>query len=123
MVRPRSRCSWERILCAVLLGAGLGPPAAARPLDLIPAPRELRVPPGGAQATPDSQAYRLTVEPRVITIEAATAQGRYYAVQTLRQILRICRDGRVPRVTIADRPALAWRGVSDDVSRGQVSTL
>jgi hexosaminidase len=85
---------------------------------------ELRsIPPSPAESHLfNEQGYRLTILPRSITVEAASAQGRYYGVQTLRQILRASRDGAVPRVAISDYPALAWRGISDDISRGQVST-
>jgi len=69
------------------------------------------------------QGYRLEVTPDRVRIEAATATGRFYAVQTLRQMMRAHRDGVLPCVSITDAPALEWRGVSDDISRGQVSTL
>lgn len=68
------------------------------------------------------QGYRMIVDRSSIVIEAATAQGRFYGVQTLRQLVRGSTGQRLPRMTIADRPALAWRGVSDDISRGQIST-
>jgi hexosaminidase len=69
------------------------------------------------------QGYRLSITPDHIRIAAASAAGRFYGVQTLRQILRGVRDGRVPCAEIADYPSLKWRGVSDDISRGQISTL
>jgi hypothetical protein len=70
-----------------------------------------------------SQGYRLTVEPGGIEIAGATPQGRFYGVQTLRQLVRGAPSGRLPCLAITDHPGLEWRGISDDVSRGQISTL
>ncbi len=71
-----------------------------------------------------SQGYTLEIEPARITIGAPTAQGRFYGAQTLRQLLRTApRGGAIARGVIRDWPALEWRGVSDDISRGQVSTV
>ncbi|MBX7244716.1 MAG: family 20 glycosylhydrolase [Candidatus Sumerlaeaceae bacterium] len=71
----------------------------------------------------NEQGYRLTVQPERITIEASTSTGRFYGVQTLRQLLRTSQGGQVPGLKVRDYPALEIRGVSDDISRGQVSTL
>lgn len=71
----------------------------------------------------EAQGYDLTIAGDSITIAAPTSTGRYYGVQTLRQLLRGSRDTVLPRVKIRDYPALAWRGVSDDISRGQVPRL
>jgi hypothetical protein len=67
------------------------------------------------------QGYLLTIEPEKITIAAPSAVGKYYGVQTLRQIFRNAGDSAIPCLTIRDWPALKWRGISDDISRGQVS--
>lgn len=69
------------------------------------------------------QGYCLTIEREKIVIEASTVVGRFYGVQTLRQILRTAKDQQIPQVKIKDYPALKWRGISDDISRGQVSTV
>jgi hexosaminidase len=69
------------------------------------------------------QGYCLTVAPHRIVIEGVTAQGRFYGVQTLRQLMRAHPDGDLPCCQMRDYPVLAWRGISDDISRGQVSTL
>ena len=151
--------------------AGAGVPA------LIPAPREIRLPPGGTTLTPawtvawsapdDSvtavviadeaercfgwrmpvrhvpvsgpcialapaaaaedappldreQGYRLTIDATRITIAAATPIGRFYGAQTLRQLFRDAHAATLPRLAIHDYPALAWRGVSEDLSRGRL---
>lgn len=70
----------------------------------------------------NAQGYRLTVARDRIIIEGATPAGRFYGAQTLRQLIRASRDGTIPCLAIVDAPALEWRGVSDDVSRGQMST-
>ena len=67
------------------------------------------------------QGYLLIIEPEKITIAAPSAVGKYYGVQTLRQIFRNASDSAIPCLTIRDWPALKWRGISDDISRGQVS--
>jgi hypothetical protein len=70
----------------------------------------------------NEQGYRLTVARDRIRIEAASATGRFHGAQTLCQLIRASRDGAIPCLVIVDAPALEWRGVSDDVSRGQMST-
>jgi len=69
------------------------------------------------------QGYLLTIEPEKIIIESATETGRFYGVQTLRQILRTTQGEKIPQLKIKDYPALKWRGISDDISRGQVSMV
>lgn len=60
------------------------------------------------------EAYRLDVTPAQITITAGSESGRFYALQTLRQLV----DGdRVPCVEIVDAPRFPWRGLMLDVSR------
>jgi hypothetical protein len=66
------------------------------------------------------QGYRLEVRSSAVRVTARTATGLFYGVQTLRQLIE---PGGIPVVTIADRPALAWRGVHDDISRGPLPTL
>lgn len=69
------------------------------------------------------QGYCLSIESERIIIEAPSAVGRFYGIQTLRQIFRNCRGRSIPCLKIKDWPSLRWRGISDDISRGQVSTL
>ncbi|HVP15520.1 MAG TPA: beta-N-acetylhexosaminidase [Terriglobales bacterium] len=76
----------------------------------------------GAPASVRDQSYRLTIATDRVVIEARTSQGRFYGVQTFRQLLRAHRTGRLPCMEITDWPSLAWRGVSDDISRGQAPT-
>ena len=71
----------------------------------------------------DEQGYFLSIEPEKIIIEAPSAVGRFYGIQTLRQIFRNCNGMSLPCLKIKDWPSLKWRGISDDISRGQVSTV
>lgn len=68
------------------------------------------------------EAYRLDVSGEEIEISASDDAGAYYAVQTLRGLLR--RHGRrLAACRIDDAPDLARRGVYLDCSRGKVPTL
>jgi hexosaminidase len=58
-----------------------------------------------------------------ITVVAHTSAGLYYGGMTLLQLI-VKEDDVVmlPSVTIQDYPVYRFRGISDDISRGQVST-
>lgn len=66
------------------------------------------------------EGYRIAVTPTGVQVAARTGTGLFYAVQTLRQMVHA--DG-IPAAVIADRPALRWRGLQDDISRGPVPTV
>jgi Glycosyl hydrolase family 20, domain 2/Glycosyl hydrolase family 20, catalytic domain len=78
-------------------------------------------------SSPDSltrlQGYDLEITPDRITIAAESAAGRYYGVQTLRQIVRTTPSASLPCQVIRDSPNIGVRGVSEDISRGQLPTL
>ncbi len=68
--------------------------------------------------------YDLVVDARGVTLSSDTGDGLFDAYATLAQLP--IRDGarfRLPCVTIADAPALRWRILSDDVSRGPLPTM
>ena len=70
------------------------------------------------------QAYRLTVTRSGVQIWSSDPDGAFYAVMTLAQLP--VRDGArwtLPCVRIIDWPALRWRVLSDDVSRGPLPTM
>lgn len=70
------------------------------------------------------QGYRLTVDAHVIRIESADDAGTFYALTTLAQLPQHMPDGyRLPCVHIADAPALRWRILADDISRGPLPTM
>lgn len=73
-----------------------------------------------------AEGYRLTVERRRVSIEAADAAGAFYGVQSLLQLFppevydRVCRRGvswAAPCVRISDAPNRPWRGMMLDVAR------
>jgi hypothetical protein len=70
------------------------------------------------------QAYRLDVAGPRVTIAGASAEGSFYAFMTLAQLPQRAGAGwSLPCVRIADAPALPWRILSDDVSRGPLPTM
>ena len=69
------------------------------------------------------QAYRLTVA-ATSDDRKLDAEGTFYAAMTLAQLpYRAGGAWRLPCVAISDRPALQWRVLSDDVSRGPLPTM
>jgi len=102
----------------------------------------------GLQLPPqaDEEGYVLVINSHEASIVSKTAAGIFYGVQTLRQLLHPVQGGRPapaeglpkhqaneglrpaggaesPEVKIVDWPAIRWRGVSVDVSRGPIPTL
>lgn len=67
------------------------------------------------------EGYLRSIQPERVVLAAPTETGLFYAVQTLRQLLRLC-GRRLPSLTIRDWPVLSHRGVMLDVSRGKVPT-
>jgi len=75
----------------------------------------------------DKQGYVIRVTGSGVLVAGRTAQGLFYGVQTLRQLLRpegpAGKTLAVPALVIRDWPSMEWRGVSDDISRGPILTL
>jgi hexosaminidase len=77
-----------------------------------------------AQRT-NSEAYTLTVKPKLITISASSVQGLFYGLQSLRQLFPAAIESEnteptnwtIPCCTIEDAPRYAYRGLHLDVSR------
>ncbi|MDP9024186.1 MAG: beta-N-acetylhexosaminidase, partial [Candidatus Eremiobacteraeota bacterium] len=70
------------------------------------------------------QAYRLEVDGARVTIASAGEAGSFYAFMTLAQLPQRSGAGWVlPCARISDAPALPWRILSDDVSRGPLPTM
>src|SRR5208282_1556189 len=73
------------------------------------------------------QGYVIRAADSGVLVAGRTAQGLFYGVQTLRQLLRTeGPEGKtlaVPALVIRDWPSMEWRGVSDDISRGPIPTL
>src|SRR5439155_8859346 len=73
------------------------------------------------------EGYALLTEgsaPAHLTVIGATSAGVFYGVQTVKQL--IDGDGAtatVHRVRVRDWPAMRYRGLHDDLSRGPIPTL
>jgi hypothetical protein len=72
----------------------------------------------------DQEGYLLAVNADEVLVAGKSAAGTFYGLQTLKQLVR--GEGAaafIPAVEIVDWPAMRWRGVSDDISRGPVPTV
>ncbi len=80
-----------------------------------------------SQNLPDEQkaeGYTITPGPNSVTLSASSAAGLFYAAQTLKQLIENDGAAAVMHVaTIKDWPAMKYRGVHDDLSRGPLPTL
>ena len=75
-------------------------------------------------AAMEAEGYVLAVEPHEAFVVAASSSGVFYGVQTLKQLLPLPGGKRVlPTGTVRDWPAMKYRGIDDDLSRGPFPTL
>jgi hypothetical protein len=76
-----------------------------------------------APRTPEG--YVLEIAPGGIRLHGADAAGLFYAYATLAQLARRGPAGAwtLPCARVTDAPALRWRILSDDVSRGPLPTM
>lgn len=70
-----------------------------------------------------ADSYILSVRPEGILCAGSTPAGTFYAVQTLKQLIRSSKNREIPSTDIVDWPALKIRGWQDDISRGPIPTL
>ncbi|MBP3943691.1 beta-N-acetylhexosaminidase [Sphingobacteriaceae bacterium WQ 2009] len=77
-------------------------------------------------AVPHPEGYQINVTGTTVDVQAKTAQGLFYASQTLRQLLPTAFEAQhtaaptkwdIPAVAIKDFPRYNWRGYMKDVSR------
>lgn len=68
------------------------------------------------------EGYLLRISEKIIELKAKTSKGIYYAAVSLIQLLEKA-GGKLDCVEIIDWPDMKIRGISDDISRGQVSNL
>jgi hypothetical protein len=72
----------------------------------------------------EAEGYVLVLDAHGATIVGASGSGVFYGVQTLKQLLPLPGTTRViPTGSIRDWPAMAYRGIDDDLSRGPFPTL
>lgn len=70
------------------------------------------------------EGYILTITNDGVVILGESERGRFYGMMTLLQMITKEKKGAVlPRALIRDWPLQTIRGITDDLSRGQVSTL
>jgi hypothetical protein len=70
------------------------------------------------------EGYVLVPDGLTLNIVGATAQGVFYGAQTVKQLVQGRDGGAVLRLaTVRDWPAMRYRGLHDDLSRGPVPTL
>lgn len=70
------------------------------------------------------EGYVLVTRGRDVYVVGHTATGVFYGAQTVKQLVTAGADGPMLRgAAIRDWPAMRWRGVHDDLSRGPVPTL
>jgi hypothetical protein len=75
-------------------------------------------------AAMQDEGYVLAVEPHEAFVVAASGSGIFYGVQTLKQLLPLAGGKPVlPTGTVRDWPAMKYRGIDDDLSRGPFPTL
>ncbi len=70
----------------------------------------------------EKEEYRLRVSEDGAEITASAPNGAYYALCTLSQLFMLNMD-RIGLFDIEDKPTMPLRGISDDISRGQISTF
>lgn len=69
------------------------------------------------------QAYQLTIDPSGISITGLSPKAVFYGAMSLIQLIENTPSNQLQSLDIQDWPDLNIRGVSDDISRGQVSTI
>ncbi len=69
-----------------------------------------------------SESYILEINKTGISIKSPTYRGIFYGVNSLIQLIERS-SNNLPFCKIIDYPNMQIRGISDDISRGQVSTL
>lgn len=85
---------------------------------------------GGAAFSPEMQAEGYVIAPRGngLAVVGATAAGVFYGAQTAKQLVENSTPGNganavLRMATVRDWPAMRYRGLHDDLSRGPVPTL
>jgi hexosaminidase len=70
------------------------------------------------------EGYTISYANKTLTLTGATAAGVFYAAQTAKQLIEDSPSGLVLHAAdIHDWPAMKYRGLHDDLSRGPIDTL
>ena len=71
-----------------------------------------------------NEGYVIVSDADRVIVAGKTSAGTFYGLQTLKQLVRGAGPkAYIPAVKIIDWPAMRWRAVSDDISRGPVPTV
>src|SRR5581483_10458249 len=93
-------------------------------IDSLPVAQALKRNGAEPPKTLNEEGYMIVVTSDHVIVTGNTAAGTFYALQTLKQLVRGEGAGAfIPAVKIIDWPTMRWRGVSDDISRGPVPTV
>ena len=68
-------------------------------------------------ASHSTEAYTLTIEKNKILVKAADMRGAAHALSSLHQLILTAKDGKLPLLSIKDRPVFGYRGLMLDCSR------
>ncbi len=100
-------------------GVAAGPASGAE-IELV---RASGLPTGFDEAM-RAEGYTITPTARGLVVTGVTAEGLFYGAQTVKQMVSVV-NGRaqLEQATIRDWPAMRYRGLDDDLSRGPVVTL
>lgn len=66
------------------------------------------------------EGYELLIDNNRVILAANTERGIFYGKQSIIQLVRSAKNNKLQGVHIIDKPALKYRGVMDDISRGPV---
>lgn len=70
------------------------------------------------------EGYAIVPDGKGMAVIAETSAGVFYGVQTIKQLLLVDKSGaKLQIVALRDWPAMKYRGLSDDLSRGGIPTL
>ncbi len=80
--------------------------------------------PGGFDEAMRAEGYRIEPTSAGLTVTGATTEGLFYGAQTVKQLIEVTSGHTILHsASIKDWPAMRYRGLDDDLSRGPAPTL
>ena len=80
--------------------------------------------PAGFDEAMRAEGYRIEPSSAGLTVTAATTEGLFYGMQTVKQLIESTNGhATLHAASVRDWPAMRYRGLDDDLSRGPVPTL